>query len=471
MAEGLLLFDQGGTDMKKILMVLAAIGMVAQYYPVTSSFSVVWVDDSYPDGNEDVDGDPYFLTVSGALDAVQEGGTINVAPGTYDGKITLDKDGITLQSTEGPSVTVVDYTGIWCGYWSTGDGGVDIPYGTKGVTVSGFTVLGGSPASDALISVGGCGNTVTGCVVVGDPSSGGQDIGIHIGNVQEPGVLPAGNMILNNSVYNHAGSGIFVGNWAGATNIISGNSVHDTVVGGIPGLNGNGIEVDRALGVTVINNRVFNNEAAGVKVVRTAPDAVIDIRLNSLFNNGNGILSEKWRPGAAQSAEVTISCNNIFGNTTFGVLNSVESLLEAETNWWGDSTGPYHPLSNPGGKGDHVSDNVTFTPWGMISDPCAQPSQSGRELPVGMDMCPLASYHIEEAEALLATVEGLLDQLKALDMDTQETESLLEEAEALLERAKTFCRESQNCIAGNILALQSLDLLEEAEELLTNILA
>lgn len=457
--------------MKKILMVLAAVGMVVtMYYPVTSSFSVVWVDDSYPDVNEDVDGDPYFLTVPGALDAVQEGGTINVAPGTYYGKVTINKDGITLQSTEGPSVTIFDYTGVWCGYWSSGDGGVDIPYGIKGVTVRGFTVLGGSPASDALVSVGGCGNTVTGCVVVGDPSSGGQDIGIHIGNVAETGVLPAGNMISNNTVYNHTGSGIFVGNWAGTDNIISGNSVHDNVVGGIPGLNGNGIEVDRALGVAVINNRVFRNEAAGIKVVRTAPGAMIDIRLNSLFDNGSGILSEKWRFGAAQSAEVTITCNNIFGNTAFGVLNSVESLLEAETNWWGDSTGPYHPVSNPGGKGDYVSDNVKFIPWGMVSDPCAKPSQPGRELPAGVDMCPLASYHIEKAEALLATVEGLLDQLKALDRDTQEAEPLLEEASELLERAKTFCRESQNCIAGNILALQSLDLLEKAEELLESML-
>ena len=33
------------------------------------------------------------------------------------------------------------------------------------------------------------------------------------------------------------------------------------------------------------------------------------------------------------------------------------------SNWWGDSTGPYHPTLNPDGLGDTVSDYVDFNPW------------------------------------------------------------------------------------------------------------
>ncbi len=32
-------------------------------------------------------------------------------------------------------------------------------------------------------------------------------------------------------------------------------------------------------------------------------------------------------------------------------------------NYWGDSTGPYHPTLNPEGLGDTVGDNILFDPW------------------------------------------------------------------------------------------------------------
>ena len=37
--------------------------------------------------------------------------------------------------------------------------------------------------------------------------------------------------------------------------------------------------------------------------------------------------------------------------------------LDARWNWWGDSSGPYHPTLNPDGLGDEVGDNVLFDPW------------------------------------------------------------------------------------------------------------
>lgn len=456
--------------MKKVsLIVLTLAVLISSCYQPVCSFSVVYVDDSYPDVNEDIDGDAYFTSIAAAVAAVGAGGTVNVAAGVYTGQITIAKSKVTLRSIEGAAVTLIDYTGVWCGYWSTGVGGVDIPYGVHGVTVEGFTIIGGSPASDALISIGGNDNTIRNNVVIGDPFSGGQDIGIHVGDVAETAEqLPSTNIIVNNNVYNHAGSGIFVGNWAGVANTISGNTVHHNVIGGIPGLNGNGIEIDRALGVTVMNNTVYNNEAAGVKVVRTAPYAVIEISQNTIIDNETGVASEAWRPGASTTAEVFITCNNIVGNTD-GVVNTETAVIEAGYNWWGDARGPYHPALNPQGAGDTVSDNVTFTPWGLVPNPCAsQSSYQGN--PLGKKICPLADYNLKKAEAFLDTVQELLEKVQDLDADTSHVEELLDKAEELLEKARIYCRQSQNCIAGNNLAIEAQNLLEEAQELLTSML-
>jgi hypothetical protein len=60
----------------------------------------------------------------------------------------------------------------------------------------------------------------------------------------------------------------------------------------------------------------------------------------------------------------SISNSNIYGNLGYGVNCAyyAESIY-AYNNWWGDSTGPFHPDSNPGGHGDTVSDGVFFRPW------------------------------------------------------------------------------------------------------------
>lgn len=37
--------------------------------------------------------------------------------------------------------------------------------------------------------------------------------------------------------------------------------------------------------------------------------------------------------------------------------------FDARENWWGDSTGPYHPNLNPNGLGTEVGNGVVFEPW------------------------------------------------------------------------------------------------------------
>ena len=63
-------------------------------------------------------------------------------------------------------------------------------------------------------------------------------------------------------------------------------------------------------------------------------------------------------------ADATISHCNISGNFLYGLYcEDSDDSIDARNNWWGHSTGPFHPDSNPGGLGDTVSSGARFRPW------------------------------------------------------------------------------------------------------------
>ena len=75
---------------------------------------------------------------------------------------------------------------------------------------------------------------------------------------------------------------------------------------------------------------------------------------NTIQSNPTGIYCSNSNP--------IIQNNNIAGNTNYGVYNTTGITVDAVSNWWGDASGPTHPI-NPNGKGDKISDNVAFIPW------------------------------------------------------------------------------------------------------------
>lgn len=171
------------------------------------------------------------------------------------------------------------------------------------------------------------------------------------------------------------------------------------------------------------------------------------------------------------NSNTIIQCNDIYGNTQYGVYNATGVNTDARFNWWGSASGPYHPALNPSGTGDRISDDLWYSPWGIIPNPCASHGTSSEIQPVyGKQMCPLARYNVTRAEQALNSVKELLAPVYALDLDTSEVDALIREAEALLEEARKFCKNSQNCIAGNVLALEAQKLLQQAEDLLESMI-
>jgi hypothetical protein len=112
----------------------------------------------------------------------------------------------------------------------------------------------------------------------------------------------------------------------------------------------------------VIENNVFENIDAG------------PLRAKA-FMGGGGILQHNRftdiMPANLPSVQIYVPGgrlrDNLFSNTSVAVAADYSFYppftVDAEFNWWGDSTGPYHPVENPHGLGDEVGDGVDFAPW------------------------------------------------------------------------------------------------------------
>jgi len=84
----------------------------------------------------------------------------------------------------------------------------------------------------------------------------------------------------------------------------------------------------------------------------------------------------------------TVHNCDISDNFMYGVYcENVDDSIDVRYNWWGDSTGPFHPDSNPGGLGDTVSLGVRFRPWltnpvyGLAEEEMLPAARSARAVP------------------------------------------------------------------------------------------
>ena len=94
--------------------------------------------------------------------------------------------------------------------------------------------------------------------------------------------------------------------------------------------------------------------------------------------------------------------------------------VDVTNNWWGDSTGPYHPTTHPSGLGITVTDHVLFDPW-LDTAPVEEPEPTVVEEPTGpvsstislmpglnMISLPLKPARPYTAQSLLAKVGGTM---------------------------------------------------------------
>ncbi|MBN2099222.1 MAG: right-handed parallel beta-helix repeat-containing protein, partial [Dehalococcoidia bacterium] len=180
--------------------------------------------------------------------------------------------------------------------------------------------------------------------------------GIQLGDAGDGG---SGGVIRDNVIHDVAQDGICVDDMTGVT--IENNTVY-----GADSWDG-AVYLRTVHNSTFTNNRIYNNDAIGVLI---QDSSTITLSGNSICSNAD--TNDTKYPGTAgiwitadsDASTIAIHSNNIHANTEYGATN-LDTLhtLSATGNWWGESSGPYHPSANPTGSGNPVSDNVDFSSW------------------------------------------------------------------------------------------------------------
>jgi hypothetical protein len=417
------------TNARKLGLMLTALMLVAL---LLSTFGAVLVtaqttwyvdDDTCPAVGDGSAGNP-FCSIQDAIDAASAGDTILVRPGTYlddenrdgddldanEGGLVADiyKSNLTLQSTDGPAVTIIKSRG------TEGDGavrirGADDGTPTTGVTVDGFTVYNtGTANSGAGIFIGGWfagdmnhpanNNTVKNCII---GSATDQSLsptnGVYLWNT-------TGNIIQSNIIYKarnqpaNFGCGIMA--W-----------------GGLVG------QAAPSPNTQIIDNEIYDSDRYGVFIGADTQQHFENtiIRGNTITGNGRRGIGLYNILGCDT---ITINFNNIHDNTPQGVwAYGCDADVNATCNWWGATDGP---SGNGPGSGDAVSANVTFAPWLTApapGGPCNGGTPRGTKQVVISNLSALLPTSDKKTDD---RIEKAIEHInKSLDSNLWETDSTL----------------------------------------------
>ena len=442
--------------------------MIANAEPLTVS-----VDDDGPDNGVD-----QFDTIQEGIDAVADGGTVNVEPGTYYESVYITKS-LTLQSTSGALATILDGNSATENYYM-----VDIE--ADDVTMDGFTITNPiynstDDASGVVTGMEGRFSNirVTNCIIhdIGAPDRAPVSFGsfgFNIGPVDgleidhntiynichadgfgwAIGIFTWGNDewdtaanldIHDNTVYNVGGAadfivGIAIGGASEAATVAS-NNVHD--ISGI-GLRSSAWVLDA---VDFTGNTVSNITLSGVEINGPFGDTVTG---NSITGCGTGVYV-----GFDAIVPPTVSGCSIVGSVIAGLQNDSTETVDATNNWWGSADGPSDPLGTvempdatasvalmkntiaerTGSLGNAVSENVDYCPWLLGEPPLGtnvvwlnvQPDsiyvRPGETVTINLDVRNL-DQEVSAAQAIIGYESTKLDDLSVTVGDEDWTELL-----------------------------------------------
>ena len=329
-------------------------------WDLEGSMPEVWVDDDWVGstagavvGGTHIFGNDAFATIADGISAVIEGGTVNVAAGTYNESPTISKSlsllGAGRDMTNIVLQTAPNYTG-------------SLLVGGANVTVSGFTITGFDAVGSGVASTNIYLNSIAVNVTIsnnkllvgkiGSGSTGDDGFGFIteynvpatpvsnltvIGNIIQP-VGTEGQRIFyvnpgvdNFSFTNNTITGQF--NGTAITQAKNGLVENNTITGtGSSGGIGTWGNPDAAIyGHTIFRGNEISQVSRGIAIY-AANDVTIEN--NTLSNNVDGIWVGYDEPNFDPTT-ISISSNNISGSTGYGVNNTTPANIDATCNWWG----------------------------------------------------------------------------------------------------------------------------------------
>jgi len=357
--------------MKKIKSITIGILLVVSFFAIFDPVSAATVTID-PGGS-----------IQTAVDSASPGDTILVNPGTYKGNLIVYKPGLTIKSTGGPSVTIIDASQIDpCNYERddcVSGSGCKVKYTELDLNHNGFLVF----ADNVTIE----GFTIINATYPGDYNRG---IGILIGSIsttyftripynidiwggglpitEERLARPTG-VILRNNIVDGASDGIYI--WSSNGNIVEYNVVKNLIpLGGdgiiVYGGGKNNIircnTVDKAVygGIKIMGNTWDSNllrqypnhkqfDVTGTQVycntitnTSNAPGInfgwIAGTNIVAYGNTVDGNLQGIRLEGLANAATLNIYSNNIINNGIGGINTSDKTPFDLTNNYWQGNT-------------------------------------------------------------------------------------------------------------------------------------
>ena len=370
-----------------------------------------------------------YTTIQAAINAAGSGDTI-IVDVAYNSNnetfpITVNVANLTIQAATGTSPVIDGGGNLGPGVHITA---ADVTF--QGFTITNFTCTPASGIGAMLVEGDGAvidDNIIYDILPQGDPIDfpAGIGIDVHASNVEvtnnvvhdvgsigirvrhdwDTAPTVSNNVLLeNNEVYRTANTGVLVTGYAkgvtiknneiyesleptpyslfvhyGAEDVvICNNYIHDSLYSNVVIAGANNVTISCN---TITGAPTWSSPGKNIYILNdygswtgdpTLLSTNINIINNDIQNGGYGVrilYTAGTGDPSQMAATTTINFNNISGNTTYGVENTIATNVDATHNWWDDASGP----GGVGpGTGDAVSNNVDYSPW--LGAPVVVPS-------------------------------------------------------------------------------------------------
>ncbi len=387
------------------------------FWPLPLCSTDCYVDSA--SGNDANDGSlAYpFKTITKGITTVSVGGSVHVAAGTYPENVTVNKYLLLTGAGSTTGGTVISGAGSGMGVYITASG----PDSANPVTISGVRVTNfsnglqtagvshvafndvvstaninnglelGNGTTDLNLSMCEFSHNTANGIRFGTAAtvSGFSMDGCHVDynnmglvNFQTgDGSSNFDNVVIKNSTFNeNKQKGIYVEKLHNASfqNVVVNHSGWDTAYVWSAGVDINlKYRTDYAnisfVNATITNNGVGAANGVGLTIkarddapsYNSKPASLTNVTISNSLVDGNQVGIRFGEPAKGNSGPTNVTVGNVCfdNNITAGLLNETLTATTAESNWWGDATGPYNATKNAGGLGDPVSGNVDFEPW------------------------------------------------------------------------------------------------------------
>ena len=327
---------------------------------------VVWVDDDYCNGCAN-DGHTWgydaFDNIQDGIDAVA-GSTVNVAAGTYDESVTVNKP-LTLLGAKG---NVDPRGGAWTGDISVinpGPGGYGVDIRVSNVTINGFEITGGMYG---IYVAPGAGDVSDITITYNDLHTNTK-YGCQLIDLVDGAAL-SGASVSKNYVHHNDRNGLKMVNVT--------DCVVDSNEFAFNGFGAGPTTPEYKYGILLEDER-YNGPIYGPAINNAfVRNTFHDNNLGAINMEVMGNASSSYWSSTEFLEGTVVNYNTFHGDLHVWGINVDNdyqddgtqdgfgpiAIVDAEYNYWGSPTGPCRQLPNGKwvGKGDRVSGNVDYTP-------------------------------------------------------------------------------------------------------------